>query len=187
MKKILFFTIIGAMLAWAVYDFAFTGDSSSDSQNNSATETAVSGEAADTGLAVGKTAPDFKLKTMDGEEMSLSDFRGQPVFVNFWATWCPPCRAEMPDMEKLYGNMDIEILAVNMTDTEKNAGAVADFVDETALTFPILMDVDGELSSVYNVRAYPTSYLIGADGKIGFIAYGAMNYDHMVQEFEKMK
>lgn len=187
MKKVLFYTIIVAMLAWAVYDFAFTDDRSGDSQNSSTTETAVSGEAADTGLAVGKSAPDFKLVTMDGEEMSLSDFRGKPVFVNFWATWCPPCRAEMPDMEKLYGNMDIEILAVNMTDTEKNEGAVADFVNETALTFPVLMDVDGELSSAYNVKAYPTSYLIDADGKIGFIAYGAMNYNQMVQEFEKMK
>ena len=187
MKKALFFTIIGAMVAWAVYDFMFTGNGAGDTQNNSETQSAISGEAADTGLAVGKTAPDFTLQTLDGEETSLSDYRGKPVFVNFWATWCPPCRAEMPDMEKLYGNMDIEILAVNMTDTEKNEEAVTTFVEETALTFPILMDMEGDLSSAYNVKAYPTSYLIDADGKISFIAYGAMNYNQMVQEFEKMK
>ncbi|MFD1031616.1 TlpA family protein disulfide reductase [Metaplanococcus flavidus] len=181
MKKALFFTIIGAMLAWAIYDFTLPGNSSDNPQS------ADSGEAVETGLAVGETAPDFTLQTLDGEEASLSDFRGKPVFVNFWATWCPPCRAEMPDMEKLYGNMDIEVLAVNLTDTEKSEGDVASFVEETALTFPILMDTEGELSSAYNVKAYPTSYLIDGDGMISFIAYGAMNYNQMVQEFEKMK
>ncbi|WP_422124577.1 TlpA family protein disulfide reductase [Planococcus sp. X10-3] len=186
MKKALFFTIIGAMLAWAIYDFTFAGNNSGDQQQD-ATTSAVSEEATDTGLAVGKTAPDFTLQTLKGEEASLSDFRGKPVFVNFWATWCPPCRAEMPDMEKLYGNMDIEVLAVNLTDTEKSEEGVASFVEETGLTFPILMDPEGELSSAYNVKAYPTSYLIDADGKISFIAYGAMNYNQMVQEFEKMK
>lgn len=186
MKKALFFTIIGAMLAWAVYDFGFSGTGSEGPQNDAAS-TDTAGEAADTGLAVGNAAPDFALQTLDGEEAKLSDFRGKPVFVNFWATWCPPCRAEMPDMQKLYDGMDIEILAVNLTHTEKSEEGVAAFVEDMGLTFPVPMDVEGDLASAYNVKAYPTSYLLDAEGKIRFIAYGAMNYDQMVQEFEKMK
>lgn len=186
MKKALFFTIIGAMLAWAIYDFAFSGNGSAGQQNDAA-PSAVSGESADVGLETGKTAPDFTLQTLDGSEARLSDFRGKPVFVNFWATWCPPCRAEMPDMQKLYDNMDIEILAINLTDTEKSEEGVASFVEDMDLTFPVLMDTEGEISSAYNVKAYPTSYLLDAEGKISHIAYGAMNYDLMVQEFEKMK
>ncbi|HSJ38553.1 MAG TPA: redoxin domain-containing protein [Planococcus sp. (in: firmicutes)] len=186
MKKAIFFTIIGAMLVWAVYDFTFSG-SSSEGQQSDAPPADTAGEAADVGLAVGNTAPDFTLQTLDGEEAKLSNFRGKPVFINFWATWCPPCRAEMPDMQELYENMDIEILAVNLTNTEKSEDGVSSFVDEMGLTFPIPMDPQGELSTAYNVKAYPTSYLVDADGKIRFIAYGAMNYNQMVQEFEKMK
>lgn len=186
MKKALFFTIIGAMLVWAVYDFTFAGSNSSEPQNTSAPADAVT-ESADTGLAVGNTAPDFTLQTLAGEEARLSDFRGKPVFVNFWATWCPPCRAEMPDMQELYGAMDIEILAVNLTNTEKSEEDVSTFVEDMGLTFPVLMDPKGDVSSEYNVKAYPTSYLVDAEGKITYIAYGAMNYNQMVQEFEKMK
>lgn len=182
MKKALFFTIIGAMLAWAIYDFTVSGNNSAGTQTEP-----DSGDAAATGLAIGKTAPDFTLQTLDGEQVKLSDFRGQAVFVNFWATWCPPCRAEMPDMQKLYDDKDIEILAVNMTDSEKSEEGVASFVADMQLSFPVLMDTEGDISDAYNVKAYPTSYMIDAEGKISHIAYGAMNYNVMVQEFEKMK
>ncbi|QHJ69880.1 peroxiredoxin family protein [Planococcus halotolerans] len=186
MKKALFFTIIGAMLAWAIYDFTMSGNESANQQSETASSV-TSNESADVGLAVGQTAPDFTLETLDGEQARLSDFRGKTVFVNFWATWCPPCRAEMPDMQKLYDNEDIEILAINLTDTEKSEDGVASFVEEMGLTFPVLMDTEGEISSAYNVKAYPTSYMVDAEGKISYIAYGAMNYNIMVQEYEKMK
>lgn len=179
MKKAILFTLIGAMLAWAIYDFTASSTSSTSQQNVD--------EAANIGLAVGNTAPDFTLQTLEGKPARLSDFRGKPVFVNFWATWCPPCRAEMPDMQKLYENMDIEILAVNLTDTEKSEESVASFIAEIGLTFPVLMDPKGEISTAYNVKAYPTSYLLDAEGKISHITYGAMTYNVMVQEFEKMK
>lgn len=185
MKKALFFAIIGAMLAWAIYDFTMSGNDSAKQQNNTASSV-TSSESADVGLAVGQTAPDFTLETLGGEQAMLSDFRGKPVFINFWATWCPPCRAEMPDMQKLYDNKDIEILAINLTDTEKSEDGVASFVEEMGLTFPVLMDAEGEISSAYNVKAYPTSYMVDAEGKISHIAYGAMNYNVMIQEYEKM-
>ncbi|GAB3047134.1 hypothetical protein GCM10027286_07230 [Virgibacillus ainsalahensis] len=75
------------------------------------------------GISVGQIAPDFNLKTLEGKTVRLSDYRGERVIVNFWVTWCPPCRAEIPDFQKLYKNKDVEILAVNLTSTEESKGA----------------------------------------------------------------
>ncbi|WP_156292059.1 peroxiredoxin family protein [Oceanobacillus salinisoli] len=175
MKKLILGVIIVGMLGWAVYDFVISTD---------ANESGASLE--DVGTSKGQMAPDFELTTLNGETVKLSDYRGKKVFVNFWATWCPPCRAEMPDMQELYDDTDVEILAVNLTATEKSVEGVAEFVDEYALTFPILMDEEGEVESMYQVNAYPTSYLIDSEGRIGYVSIGAMNYELMVQEFEKM-
>lgn len=78
-----------------------------------------------TGIKQGQYAPDVQLETIDGETVRLSDYRGQPVILNFWATWCPPCRAEIPDFQKLYDDEDqnVEILAINMTNTEDSVEA----------------------------------------------------------------
>jgi len=138
---------------------------------------------------IGDLAPDFELVTMDGETVRLSDYRGERVFVNFWATWCPPCRAEMPDMQKLYAEQEVpvEILAVNLTETEGNEENVVDFIADYGLTFPILMDRDSEVSDKYKVQAYPTSYMIDSKGRISFVAPGAMNHDIMSREVKNME
>lgn len=171
MKKVVFVLIIMGMSGWAVYDFFSSSDSTSD----------------ETGISVGQVAPDFQLDTHEGESASLSDYRGQRVIVNFWATWCPPCRAEIPDFQKLYDNEDVEILAVNLTDTEESIEGVGAFVEEYEMTFPVFMDENGEVAGTYDVNAYPTSYMIDSDGYIEYIAKGAMNYDLMAQELEKME
>lgn len=175
MKKIFFIVLIAAMVSWAMFDFV-----------SSQAEEDVSGDP-ETGLAIGNIAPDFELTTLDGETVKLSDYRGQVVFINFWATWCPPCRAEMPDMEKLYQETDVEILAVNLTESERDEKVVADFVNDIELTFPIPMDSNSAVENAYQVRAYPTSYIIDPDGRIQFVARGAMNYELMLQEVEKLK
>ncbi|WP_267902155.1 peroxiredoxin family protein [Lentibacillus cibarius] len=77
-----------------------------------------SGNSDTVGLQKGNIAPDFELTTLEGEQVSLSDYRGQRVVLNFWASWCPPCKAEVPDLQKFYENKDVEILAVNLTKTE---------------------------------------------------------------------
>src|SRR5699024_9694391 len=110
------------------------------------------------GLGKGDIAPDFELKTLDGETVRLSDYRGERVFVNFWATWCPPCRAEIPDLLKLYENKDVEILAVDLSDTEHSVEDVVEFANEIDMdTFPVLMDVNAAVAVEYQVQAYPTS------------------------------
>lgn len=172
MKKIILAVIIVAMLGWAVYDFVINNESDSTGE---------------VGTSVGDMAPEIELTTLDGEAVKLSDYRGSKVFVNFWATWCPPCRAEMPDMQEFYDAEDVQILAVNLTSTEKSADDVQKFVDELGVTFPILMDEEGEVEQMYAVNAYPTSYLIDSDGVIRKVALGAMNYETMVQEFKKIK
>lgn len=186
MKKIILGVIITAMVGWTIYD-GFMSD------KEAVQETGVSESEADpsgaTGLEVGDLAPDFVLTTMEGETVRLSDYRGQRVFVNFWATWCPPCRAEMPDMQQLYEEQDVpvEILAVNLTPTEPDEGNIADFVADFGLTFPILMDRESKVADEYKVQAYPTSYMIDSEGRIAFVAPGAMHKEMMAQEVKKMK
>lgn len=190
MKKIIFPVIIFGMLGWAVLDLVNTPNESTTPEADSGTvEGSEEVNPTDTvGIQKGEIAPDFELTTLKGETVRLSDYRGTRVFINFWATWCPPCRAEMPDMQKLYEEMDdIEILAVNLTETEKSEEGVSEFVEDFGLTFPILMDRNSEVANMYNVRAYPTSFMVDSNGRIQFISIGAMNHDMMVQEIEKME
>ncbi len=118
----------------------------------------------------GEPAPDFVLNVLDGEPVRLSDFRGQTVVLNFWASWCPPCRAEMPEFQALWeergprGPNDLVILAVDFL-PEDSVSAAAGFVEEFELTFPILFDTEsGEVAQRYGVRGLPATFFIDADG-----------------------
>ncbi len=111
-------------------------------------------------------APAFTLAGSGGGQKSLAGFKGKIILLNFWATWCVPCRAEMPSMEKLwqkYRHKGFAIVAVSVD--RGNSDAVRRFVDEHRLTFTVLLDPDGEVRNSYEVNAFPTSYLIGKDGK----------------------
>ncbi|MGN7178970.1 thiol:disulfide interchange protein [Paenibacillus sp. FSL R5-0490] len=141
------------------------------------------------GLEKGSLAPDFELTDMEGNPVKLSDYRGKSVLLNFWASWCPPCRAEMPHMEKLYKkykDKKFDILAVNLTNTEKNNGDAEKFVKELGLTFTIPMDVKGTVGADYNIMAYPTSYFIDSDGVIREKVLGALNEEYMEKEIKKL-
>ena len=122
----------------------------------------------------GFLAPDFELPTIDGETVKLSDLRGQAVLVNLWATWCPPCRAEMPAIEKIYNEYKDEglvVLAVDMTyqDTQSD---IPPFVAEYGLTFPILLDRSGDVGNAYQLRSLPSSFFIDRDGIISEVVIG---------------
>ena len=109
---------------------------------------------------------DFTLTSITGEKKSLSDYRGKTVLLNFWATWCPPCRSEMPSMEDLYKKMDknsFEILAVNIQEDKKT---VEDFINRNRYTFPVLLDEKGEAASIYQIRSIPTTFLLDKNGFI---------------------
>jgi cytochrome c biogenesis protein CcmG/thiol:disulfide interchange protein DsbE len=118
------------------------------------------------------TAPDFTLQTLDGRSMTLSDLRGQAVLINFWATWCPPCRLEMPAIQQVYDqyrDQGFEVLAVNLQ--EQNA-QVSAFAEEMGLTFPILFDRDGSVSHTYLVRSLPTTFFVDRFGLIQEVIIG---------------
>lgn len=140
----------------------------------------------DIDLEKNKVAPDFELLTLSGEKVRLSDYRGKKVFLNFWASWCGPCEIEMPYMENFYkrnkGLENVEILAVNMTKSEASIGQVQEFADFYGLTFPVLLDSEGEVEKLYKVISYPSTYLINEDGVIvsGFI--GSVNNEEKVKE-----
>ena len=119
-------------------------------------------------------APDFELKTPKGETVNLSDLRGQAVLVNLWATWCPPCRAEMRSIEKVYNeykDQGFVVLAVDMT-YQDDPLAIVPFVNEQGLTFPILLDETGDMANAYQLRSLPSSYFINRDGIINEVVIG---------------
>ena len=122
----------------------------------------------------GFLAPDFELKTVEGNTIKLSDLRGQPVLVNLWATWCPPCRAEMQTLETVYNDyMDqgFTVLAVNMT-SQDDPQAIMPFVEERGITYPILLDDKGEIAKAYQMKSLPSSFFIGRDGIIHEVVIG---------------
>lgn len=126
---------------------------------------------------VGKPAPDFILKSLQGSEIKLSDQLGKPVLINLWASWCPPCRLEMPGIQtayEKYKNRGLVVLGIDFM-AQDNLQDVSAFVDELQLTFPILLDESGDISAgLYGMRGLPTSYFIDTQGILQRIQVGAM-------------
>lgn len=122
----------------------------------------------------GFLAPDFSLETLDGETIILSELRGNPILLNLWASWCGPCRLEMPAMERVYQEYKDEgfiILALNVT-SQDSVSAAQNFVLEHGLTFPILLDHTGSVSQLYQLKAFPSSFFIDRDGIIQEVVLG---------------
>jgi cytochrome c biogenesis protein CcmG/thiol:disulfide interchange protein DsbE len=122
----------------------------------------------------GFLAPDFSAQTLGGEIIHLSDLRGRPVILNLWASWCPPCREEMPVLQKIFTENQekgLAVLGLNLTsqDSRENADA---FVQKNNLTFPVLLDPDGDISRLFRIQALPTTYFIGKDGVIRDLIIG---------------
>ncbi|WP_083270699.1 peroxiredoxin family protein [Bacillus marinisedimentorum] len=141
------------------------------------------------GVAVGNKAPDFELQTLEGESVKLSDYRGQKVLVNLWASWCPPCRAEMPDIQDLYEKYKDDgfvVLGVNLTSAERENNTVQPFVEEFGLTFPILMDIRNEVGRTYQAISIPTSYFIDSEGIIHQKIIGQMSRETIENNIKEM-
>lgn len=121
---------------------------------------------------VGAQAPDFALQTLEGATVRLSDLRGQVVLLNFWATWCGPCRGELLTLQDRYNHGGFEILAINF---DEPTAQIRPFVTNLGLSFPVLLDPGGATQELYRVRGYPTSFLVDSDGIIRFSHIGEMS------------
>ena len=120
----------------------------------------------------GKLAPDFALKSSTGENLRLSEFRGDVVMINFWATWCGPCRQEMPLLDELYARYErvgFSLLGVNIDD---DSGRAMDMIEELGVNFPVLFDARKEVSKLYEVEAMPVTVIVDRTGTVRYIHHG---------------
>ena len=137
------------------------------------------------GISIGKTAPDFELKDLSGKSVKLSDFRGKNVVLNFWASWCPPCREEMPEFQRIHNENkgELVVVGVNLQESKENAES---FVEKLGITFPILLDPNAQVKDMYNVFTQPVTYFIDVNGKIVDKKFGPLTSEEINEKIAKM-
>ena len=184
MKKLLIVLISAVLIGVSIYTVSTYNSSvknkdkgiTTKSNSNSTTTTKPIGINPN---AIKTKSIDFKLKDLDGKELSLSDLKGKKVFINFWATWCPPCKAEMPEIEKIYQetkNSDLVIVAIEIGEP---LSTVKPFINNNKYNFKVLLDLDQSVATKYGISAIPTSYFIDKTGNIVSKNVGAMDIDQM--------
>jgi peroxiredoxin len=121
-------------------------------------------------------APDFELVDVDGDKHRLSDYRGKPLIINFWATWCPPCREEMPSMNRAWSKVkdDVSMLAINVGEDEDT---IFIFSADYPIDFPVLLDRSGDVIREWPVKGLPTTFVLDREGNIRYMAVGAREWD----------
>lgn len=128
---------------------------------------------------IGALAPPFIATNIDGEVVDLLELRGSPVIVNFWATWCGPCAAEMPDLQAFYEARQqdgLRLLGVNLGEGTE---PILEWVEQYGLTFDLLLDLDGEIAALYRLRGQPSTYIISPDGIITNVFYGPITFQQL--------
>ncbi len=130
-------------------------------------------------MAAGEKAPNFELSTLDGKTVQLSDYKGKAILLNFWGTWCEPCRTEMPALQKAYEKYHKDsfvVLSVNIAETDV---AVSSFANQYGLDFPILMDRNRDITRLYQVGSIPSTFFIDKDGKISKKVEGSLHLNQL--------
>ncbi|MCD6599371.1 MAG: TlpA family protein disulfide reductase [Dehalococcoidia bacterium] len=170
-------TLIVTLTLMLSVGMAITGCSSNSASSTQGTQ----------GTKVGDLAPDFQLDNLEGVSVSLSDFRGNPVMLNFWAIWCGPCVHEMPDIQSMYEEQSVKglvLLAVNMGSTSSQ---VNEFLQNHDLFLPVLLDINREVAQAYGIRAIPTTFFIDEEGIIQVVKVGAFpNKEAIENDLDKI-
>ncbi|MCB8980408.1 MAG: redoxin domain-containing protein [Ardenticatenaceae bacterium] len=123
----------------------------------------------------GGTVTDFSLGSLDGSQIALADYEGEVIIMNFWATWCPPCRAEMPGINRFYEAHQDEGLVVLAINAQEDAATVRPFIEQSGFSFPVLLDLQGRVADQYSTRSFPTTFIIDRNGVIQHVQTGEIS------------
>ena len=193
MKRIFAISILIGLISWTIYDAVHDETEEEHVEPVKIEIESINQEAQgleqhiEVGIDVGKLAPDFELQTPEGEIVKLSDYRGKPVILNFWATWCPPCVEEMPDLEQFYQENDVIVLGVNLTSREIGMQQIIDFKEEHKITFPIVLDNANKVSELYHIVPIPTTYFIDDKGMVRHHIAGQVDVETLKIELDYIK
>ncbi len=177
MKKILLLLALTCMLALTACDTSVSDADTPDTEEESA-DIAAQDTSADTEAP--RLAPDFTVLDREGNRVALSSLRGKPVVLNFWASWCDPCKREMPDFEDAYKKhgSDVQFLFINLTDGQNETVEIATaYIDGQGYTFPIYFDTASEAAVAYQISSIPATFFINADGTLETYATGMIGTD----------
>lgn len=179
---VVFIILLGSLLAYNILSQKSDTllNSQQSAQSKTSEPTAPQTQQSDTvDKSQVQTAPNFTLTDLNGKTVSLSDYKGKNIYINFWASWCGPCRLEMPDIEKIYQaykDKELIILAVNIGESKDKVKA---FMNVNELNFPVLLDTEGKAAKIYKVSSIPVSLFINKEGVVVGKQVGLMNYNHM--------
>lgn len=187
MKQAIAIILLAGLIGYVLFQTVTNSENTNNSEP-SKTDTQIETpnkeeQLVETGLTVGSKAPDFTLSTVNGDERSLSDYRGKKVILNFWATWCPPCKAEMPEFVNYMKEKEegVEIVTINLTSTERDKDNITKFINDYELNFPVLLDEENVVGDMYRVISIPTTYFIDSEGLIQYKFVGPMTGDQLNQ------
>lgn len=175
---------IGLIMAGLIAGLAYKGYGEyKASQTSEQTERVATDDTVLGGLEIGQRAPTFELETIEGETLALDAYAGQQVVLNFWASWCPPCREELPELIEFGEATGIPVLGVNVTKNERRGRQdVEAFLKEVPVSFPVLLDEAGTVEKTYRVVALPTTYVVGPDGVITAKQVGPVDFNWLREQ-----
>jgi len=180
------FLVVPAVVIVLVGALVVLLQSGQDDTVGATTQITFGGKASGIAPKVGAAAPDFTLPSLGGKAVSLSSYKGKVVLLNFFATWCPPCRAEMPDLESSYKELKDKGLEIIAVDLQEDQNTVSGYVKSLGLSFTVLLDRGADVFGQYHVTGLPTSYFIDRDGVVREVSIGALNKKLIMQKLEKL-
>lgn len=189
MKKWFALIALTALIVWGVYDISKESAMPWQKKRTAQAVEEDQQEGVKIGLNQGELAPDFTLLTADGEELKLSDYRGKRVMMNLWASWCPPCIAEMPDLQSFFSahkDEGIEVIGINLTESEAHKEGIYQFIDDFELTFPVVFDEASQVADLYQVTTIPTTFILNSKGEIEQKIVGPLTYEIMEELMQQV-
>lgn len=188
MKKWLLALSVVIIIGGAVYSVYSYNKTNSKSTNEATNNLSAGSNSPHININTSKIkAIDFKLKDLNGREVSLSDFKGKKVYLNFFATWCSPCKAEMPEIQKLYEETKDSDLVILAVDLGEDSGTVSNFINNKKYSFNVLLDSNNLVAEKYQITSIPASYFIDKDGNIIDKHIGGMTIQDMKSYINKLK